>query len=64
VITDKDPTDKAGSNAQQSLLQSKLRSFSFVVQKYIEKPMLFKKRKFDIRTWVLINYDYRCFLFK
>ena len=35
--------------------QKQLRNFTFVVQKLIERPLLFHKRKFDIRTWVLMN---------
>lgn len=44
--------------------QTKLRSFSFVVQKYLEKPMLFKNRKFDIRVWALISFDLKCYIFR
>ena len=27
----------------------------FIIQKYIETPLLLRKRKFDIRVWVLLN---------
>ena len=28
---------------------------SFIIQKYIEKPLLYQKRKFDIRTFMLLT---------
>jgi hypothetical protein len=31
------------------------RNFSFVIQKLIERPLLYLNRKFDIRTWVLLT---------
>ena len=37
---------------------------SYIIQKYIEKPLLYKNRKFDIRLWVLVAHDGRCFLFR
>lgn len=36
-------------------IEKQHKSFTFVVQKLIEKPMLYLKRKFDLRQWVLVN---------
>lgn len=36
----------------------------YVVQKYIEDPLLFEKRKFDMRYHVLINQEGRLYLYK
>lgn len=32
-----------------------MKSDIFVLQKYIEKPLLLDDRKFDIRVWAMIN---------
>jgi hypothetical protein len=42
----------------------KLKHNAFIIQKYIEQPLLLHKRKFDIRLWVLIDHSYNCYLFR
>jgi hypothetical protein len=39
-------------------------SGKLLLQKYIEKPLLYNKRKFDMRTWVLLSQDMKIYLFK
>ena len=42
---------------QQEIKFQVPKNLSFIIQKYIEKPFLIDKRKFDIRVWVLINHE-------
>ena len=34
------------------------------MQKYIEKPFLYKDRKFDIRVWAVVTDDFRIYVYK
>lgn len=43
---------------------SHVKSTSFVIQKYVEKPLLLLGRKFDIRVWVLVSQEQKCYMFK
>ena len=37
---------------------------TFVIQKYIERPLLIHKRKFDIRVWVCLSHEQDLFFFE
>jgi len=41
-----------------------IKSSTFIIQKYIERPLLVNKRKFDIRVWVALTQDMDMYFFK
>ena len=41
-----------------------VKSSSFVIKNYIERPLLIEGRKFDIRQWILVTQDLNCYFFK
>ena len=49
---------------KQPATMSQVKSDVFVLQKYIEKPLLISQRKFDIRLWVMITPEHKCYYFK
>lgn len=51
-------------NSKISRSKTIIKSERFVIQKYIEKPLLFLQKKMDIRVWVLINQEMKMFVFK
>lgn len=55
---------ESSDNEDKKKCGIKYRASTVLIQKYIEKPMLYKGRKFDIRMWVLINHKMDVYLFK
>ncbi len=45
-------------------LPSIIKSRAFVIQKYVERPLLIRDRKFDIRVWALVTQEMKLYFFK
>jgi len=62
LLKNKSPTRPGKGAANSNAF--KIKHNNFIIQKYIEKPLLIWKRKFDIRVWILINQDHELYFFK
>jgi hypothetical protein len=59
--------DSGGANTTEKKTKSscyKIKHNTFVIQKYIERPLLICDRKFDFRVWVLLDQDHNLYFFK
>ncbi len=44
--------------------ETRVRSHTFVIQKYIERPLLVNQRKFDIRVYAMVTHEMQLMYFR
>ncbi len=52
------------ADPKPQLQPQQIKSRTFVIQKYIERPLLIHERKFDIRVWVTVTQEMKAYFFK
>jgi hypothetical protein len=48
----------------RKFMMSKGTGSHWLFQKYIEKPLLYYGRKFDIRVWIIVTADLEIYMYK
>lgn len=51
-------------NKQISRSSVYIKTAKFVIQKYIERPLLYKNRKMDLRVWVMFSHENKPYIFR